>query len=232
MLSIDMDIPIVIIAFNNYTYVKNMVNQLIDKNIKNIHIIDNNSSYPNLLKYYEINKDLFTLHSMNKNYGHRVLFKNENRALYDSLPNYFILTDPDIQINPNIPNNFIEKMIDISEKYKVGKVGLALDISEHEKFRNITFTRFNKKKSIYQWEQQFWTNQLEDKIYLASVDTTFAVHNKKYFVIGNKESIILKGIRMAGDFTSKHLPWYKETIVPNEEIAYYNSKSSCSFWGY
>jgi hypothetical protein len=228
-----MDVPIVIIAYNNYTYVKNMIEQLISKKISKIHIIDNNSTYPKLLEYYQNNQTiLFTLHTMNHNYGHRVLFKNENTELYDSLPNYFILTDPDIQLNPKIPTNFINQMIELSEKYRIGKVGVALDISDHNKFRDITFTRFNKKKTIHQWEQQFWHTKLDENIYLASIDTTFALHNKKYFQIANKESIILKGLRIAGDFTSKHLPWYKDNIVPDDEIVYYNKHSNCSFWGY
>ena len=69
-------------------------------------------------------------------------------------------------------------MIELSEKYRIGKVGVALDISDHNKFRDITFTRFNKKKTIHQWEQQFWHTKLDENIYLASIDTTFALHNK------------------------------------------------------
>ena len=43
-----MDIPIIIIAYNNYTYVKNMIKQLENLKFTNIHIIDNNSSLLNL----------------------------------------------------------------------------------------------------------------------------------------------------------------------------------------
>ncbi len=47
------NIPIIVIAFNNVTYVKNMLKQLENKKIKNedIWIWDNNSTAPALLAF-------------------------------------------------------------------------------------------------------------------------------------------------------------------------------------
>ena len=226
-----MNIPVVIIAFNNYTYIKMMVEQLKKYNFNNIHIIDNNSSYPKLLEYYNNNKDINVIF-MNTNYGHRVLFKSINREFYNKLPNFFILTDPDIQFNDNLPNDFVKVFSNMTEKYKVGKVGFSLSIQDHLEFKNITYTKFKKKKNIFQWESEFWKNQIDNDIYKASIDTTFAVYNKKYFKIVKNEAKFLNGIRIAGIYTAKHLPWYKKTILPKEELEYYNNNSICSFWGY
>jgi hypothetical protein len=35
---------------------------------------------------------------------------------------------------------------------------------------------------------------------------------------------------MAGDFTAKHLPWYKENIVPDDELNYYLSTKKTGMW--
>jgi len=226
-----MDIPVIIIAFNNLTYVKMMINQFKTKNFKNIHIIDNNSSYPKLLEYYLTIKDI-KIHYMPENFGHRVLFRSINKNFYNQLPNFFILTDPDIKFNDDLPNNFLDRLCELTEKYKVGKAGFALCIKDYHKFKNLTFTRFKKTKKIHEWEQVFWNDKLEDEVYKAGIDTTFAVYNKKYFKIVKNEAKFLNAVRVAGNFTAKHLPWYKESIVPDEEINYYNINTQCSFWGY
>ena len=36
-----------------------------------------------------------------------------NSNIYNSLPDKFILTDPDLQFNENLPNNFIEILIEL-----------------------------------------------------------------------------------------------------------------------
>ena len=60
---------------------------------------------------------------------------------------------------------------------------------EHQKFKNLTFTRFKKKKRIYMnGKKFFWKDKLEDDVYKASTDTTFAVYNKKYFKIVKNEA--------------------------------------------
>jgi len=226
-----MNIPVIIIAFNNLTYVKMMVDQSKSKKFNDIHIIDNCSFYPKLLEYYKNIKDV-KVHYMPENFGHRVLFRSVNKKFYDELPKFFILTDPDIKFNDNLPDDFVNKLCELTQKYKVGKAGFALSIEDHHKFKNLTFTRFKKKKTIREWEQVFWNDKLEDNVYKAGIDTTFAVYNKEYFRIVKNESKFLNAVRVSGNFTAKHLPWYKETIVSEEEILFYNNNSKCSFWGY
>ena len=58
--------------------------------------------------------------------------------------------------------------------------------------------------TIYDWEIRFWHNKIDDpvyEIYNSGIDTTFHLINKKF----NGGSI-----RVAGNFTCKHIPWYTE----------------------
>ena len=64
------NITAVIIGFNQYTYIKNMVKQL-EKYTNDIVIIDNNSTHPELIDYYK-NDYKYTLLKMDKNYGYKV----------------------------------------------------------------------------------------------------------------------------------------------------------------
>jgi hypothetical protein len=72
-----------------------------------------------------------------------------NRQIYDLLPDKYIITDPDLKFNPNIPSNFIEILASLSDKYKTSKIGFALDITDHEKF--YPTTEYMTNLSIREW---------------------------------------------------------------------------------
>jgi FkbM family methyltransferase len=93
-------------------------------------------------------------------------------------------------------------MSELSDKYKAGKVGFALDISDYDEMYQYAY--YNGK-TIYEWEIAFWENKIYDpkyELYAGSIDTTFALVNKEF-----TEPHF--NVRVAGDFVAKHLPWYK-----------------------
>ena len=104
---------------------------------------------------------------------------NKNTHIYDSLPDKYILTDADLELNENIPTNFIEILSELSDKYNTSKIGFALDISDFDKmFQN----KYFQNMDIYDWEKKFWQNKINDEkyeLYEASIDTTFCLMNKK-----------------------------------------------------
>jgi hypothetical protein len=219
------EMPFVIICWNNLTFVKNFVNQL-KKYKRKIIILNNNSDYPPLYDYFiEIKKelgDLIEIRSLDKNYGHTVY-----RELSHTLPDVYMLSDPDLELNPKLPDNFAEILYDLSNKHKIYKVGFALDLSDKDKF--LTCKKYTNDKGIYEWEKQFWQKKINDdtyELYHADVDTTFALINNAYYKGNNYE-----GIRIAGNFTAKHLPWYTDYIknnIPPDEVHHWkkNNKSS------
>jgi beta-1,4-mannosyl-glycoprotein beta-1,4-N-acetylglucosaminyltransferase len=192
-------IPIIIICHNNYKYVENTVRQI--KNKENIIIMDNASTCKNTINFL-------------KNSNCKVIYNETNNGPWiESNPklfnNYdkFIITDPDLEFNPNLPENYIEILNDLSEKYQCGKIGFALDISD---FDDMFQGKYSNTTSIYENEKQFWMKKIEHheyELYEASIDTTFCLVNKKY---GNNIQI-----RIAGNFTAKHLPWYKKNKIYN-----------------
>ncbi len=158
---------------------------------------------------------------MDDNYGHEVVTK----CFYDFLPQYFIITDPDLQFNINLPNDFIQQLINISEERKSYKTGFALDISEPNLF-NPKMKLCNR--TIEQWEARFWKILIADPkyiLYMAEIDTTFCLYNKKFF-----DSNKLKAIRVAGNFICKHLPWYIDHKVPEDEMNYYLRTKKVGDW--
>jgi len=197
--NISVKIPIVIIAYNNLFFVRNFISQL--KKYENpIIVFDNHSDYEPLLDYYkDIKAELgsridIRLLSVNEGCGVASVYK-------DSLPSVYIMSDPDLQLNPRMPANFSDILLDLSRKYEAHKVGLALDISEPDKL--LDCKQYEHGHTIREWEDQFWKKPITDayELYDAPVDTTFCLVNRAF----SEE----KQIRIAGDFTAKHLPWYK-----------------------
>lgn len=211
-------IPVYLIVYNSLHFTKKSVEQL-RKYTRNIHIIDNKSDYPPLLQYYD-NEYEFFLDRQQANYGHTVWMNQ----MFWQFPRIFAITDPDLEFNVNLPNNFLEILNQLTHKYKKGKVGFALDISDAELFyqdKNYTLGA-----SIEEWEKRFWIKKIDNseyELYDAGIDTTFCVVNKEFKETGN-------AIRVAGDFTCKHIPWYQgwQKQLGEEEWNYYKMNNISS----
>jgi len=204
-----MNIPIIIVCYNNFKYVKNTLTQIIKINkeyYNNIQILDNNSTCLETIEFLK-NVDVKVIY----NYINISPTINEffNKHVYDNLPETFIITDPDLQLNENIPHDFIQILLNLSYKYKFYKIGFALDISDFDEMYNDNSYFMNK--SIYDLEIEFWKykiNNNEYELYFAPIDTTFCLINKKY-INSNIQC------RIAGNFTAKHLPWYINNKIFN-----------------
>lgn len=205
-----MYLPIVVVSYNNYLYVKNTIRQLLDIDAvfaEHIIIMDNNSSDKNTIDYLNEIENTIRIVRNEANNG-PWLSPQVNIDLYNSLPNKFILTDPDLELNKNLPKDFIQIMSDLSDKYCVEKIGFALYINDYSQMYTGIYVP-GPNLSIFEWESQFWSKKLEEsnyELYDASVDTTFCLVNKSYI---NNE----KKLRIAGDFTARHLPWYIENNI-------------------
>ena len=157
---------------------------------------------------------------MEANYGHLVWMNQ----MYWQFPRVFAMSDPDLQYNENLPHNFLDIMKDLSNEYKRGKVGFALDLSDSELF--FKETNYTEGISIDEWEKRFWLRKMDHpkyELYDAGIDTTFCVVNKAFPETHN-------AIRMGGDFTCKHIPWYEgwHNKLDKEEWEFYKNKNISS----
>lgn len=213
-------IPVFIIAFNNFTYVRDTVNQLL-KYTSDIYIVDNCSSFIPLLEYYDEIKENIKIVRMDKNYGSEVC---NNPIIQALIPGeFYCITDPDLKFNKNLPIDFIDKLAHISKKYNSLKVGFALDIQTDIDDTIID----NFGRSIKECESRYWDHNVKDdeyaELYWAEIDTTFCLNNK---------SGLYQHIRVGGDFTAIHRPWltYWKDEIPTDELDFYKKTSICSTW--
>lgn len=220
-------VPLIIPTFNNPTFTKNFVEQSINVGFKNIQIYDNNSNYPEMLKLLQKLDSTCEVIRLQKNYGPHYILRTPD--VYQSLPDLFCLSDPDVEYSKSLPENFLEILLEVSEKYQVGKVGFAMEVPKQEEFLNPFMNLDDKLWKMEDWENQFWNNKIGNiqgnDIYNATLDTHFALYNKKYFDPQDR----YKAIRVAGKLTSKHLGLYKNTIVPKEEEDFYRNSAKYSY---
>jgi FkbM family methyltransferase len=211
------NMPVVIIGYNLLTYIKQMVSQL-EKYTFDIIIVDNNSSFEPLLDYYS-NDFKYTLLRQNINHGHTVVYQDFVQNLVGDV---YLITDPDLKFNSNLPDNFIDVLLEISNYFKAERVGFALLIDSDQ----IRTDLFSLGYSVKKWEIQFWQKKLHYPInpslelYDAYVDTTFCLINKK-FIPGSHIGVY--SIRVAGDYSCLHLPWFKDfrdSLIPGEYESY------------
>lgn len=215
------NIPIVILCYNQLTFLKNMIRQ-VEKYTRDIIVIDNCSTYEPLLDYYE--KEFgYTLLRQKENFGHLIYRAPFVRKLTGEV---YLLTDPDMELNPNLPDNFVEKLFAISVHFQAIRVGFALRI-DAEDLREGTFYQGH---SIQEWEKRFWVYRLkfpddpEMELYAGLIDTTFCLVNKRF---GNNH------IRVAGNYTAIHIPWHKhfeKKLLPGEYDSYLVNNKSTTYW--
>ncbi|MBP3545128.1 MAG: glycosyltransferase family 2 protein [Alphaproteobacteria bacterium] len=210
------NVPVFVISFNRLSYVKQMVEFLEKYGFKNIHIVDNQSSYEPLLEY--LRHSSHHVHFMDKNYGHRVVWES---GFFDNIISKepYIVTDPDIQPNENLPHDFYHILYQtlISHPY-ITKVGFALDI--------FNLPDNEQSMQVKKWESKFWEDKLSDDSdkYWADIDTTFGLYRP-----GKNLWRFYDAIRIGGNFTARHLPWHEQEESAEKKF-YADTASASASW--
>ena len=224
-----MTVPLYIPTFNNPTYTRNFLNQVDGLNFSQIIILDNKSTYQPMIDLLAQIDSKYEVIRLEENYGPHYILRNPE--YYKTLPDIFSLSDPDVEFPKNISGNFQEEMIKIGIKYRFGKVGFAIEVPSENEFLELVVNLDGKLRNMHEWEQQFWQNEIDkttsgDPIFQTTLDTQFAIYNKEFF---NPEERY-KALRIGGKYTSKHLGFYKESIVPKEESDFYRSVSKFAYY--
>jgi hypothetical protein len=197
------DIPIILNNYNRLSTTKKLADDLYNLGYTNIHILDNQSTYPPLLEYYKVCPYKVVL--LDANMEHLAVYNSGYINNFLHLP-WIVYSDPDLEVFTHIPENFIQILIDKAEKYAHNKAGLALSLDglPDNEYAN----------HYHNWEQRYWQKELEKDVYEAHVDTTFCI-------IKPGECFDYRAIRVAGNLTAKHVPWFVDFNNLDEEETYY-----------
>ena len=201
-------IPIYIICFNNGFMVKNTVKNCLQKFKNPIKILDNasNSEHTKLILKELESLDNVQIQYLKENRGPYII--REQPEFQDVRNNFFIITDPDLELD-YLPEDTIKYMYELSTKHNIRRVGPALRIDERDDLLDIKFN----EKSIYDNEIIYWQKRFKENIYQdlyeAGIDTTFNLENPQGNFLYPYTNC---GVRMAGKYAVRHLPWHKSYI--------------------
>ena len=208
-------IPLIIINFNQLSYLRNLINQFKFYYPNNpVHIVDNGSTYAPLLEFYEKNPSI------------KVARFTENKCV-DNLRgfldvqsfSYYAISDPDISIHPATPPNFLEifKELIISGFHHAGFDLITEDIPS-----------WNKRGGWIQGDEKALHNKMVSITYdgqtytgfRAPIDTTFCLYSSENggWQAPMKPEHWDNSVRM---FKAFHLPWYLHPEYVNEEMRNY-----------
>ena len=184
---------------------------------KRILVIDNASTYPPLLRYYEACQH-FEVRFAGRNLGPDAPWT----LCLEQLRTRFIVSDPDVVPAPGCPRDLVKKLHLAADCYRASKVGPALRID------NLPDC-YARKQEVLDWEKQFWCPPADGpadgrlvlqapsfRAFHAPIDTTFAL-----YAAGAGRWPAQPHIRLGAPYVIEHLPWYEDSAVPSEEREFY-----------
>ena len=206
--------PVMVICRDRVEPLRRLLTWLELEGMTNIHLLDNASTYPPLLELFAE-----TQHSvvrLGRNVGHTSPWLPELAHLRSGP---FVVTDCDVVPDPDA-HGAIEHFVDLLNRYRsVVKVGFGLhidDLPDH----------YERRREVIDWESQFWRRPLVEGVYMATLDTTFALHRPRSpYVLG-------PALRTGGRFMARHEPWYQDSSDITEDLAYFQARAgSSTTWG-
>jgi len=212
-------IPIFINNYNRLSTLKQLTDALQKRGYLNIHILDNCSTYPPLLEYY--NSCPYEVHRLKKNYGSKSFWKSGLWTKY--MVSNFAYTDSDVVPVEDCPDDFLEHFYKLLKKYpKVHKVGFSLKIDDLP-------DSFENKDKVVEWERRYYESKVEEDVYIAPIDTTFALY-RPFSKAGKRDGSTLI-FRTGFPYQARHLPWYIDSKnLDTEEEYYINSLATRTHW--
>lgn len=224
------EIPIFIPTFNQTSLLEMTISQLNGYDGK-IIIYDNNSTFQPMIDLLNDLGSEYEVVLSGKNSGPRIF--TEDMQILGLMPDYFIVTDPDLINNKNLPRNYVQEMKKIIDSKSLAKVGFAIEIyDEQERSNFLDEEAIVGVEEIY-WKQQIGATSTSDRIFNAAIDTTFSLNKRDACVYHrkfNKPTFMYPSARIADSYTCRHIGWWKKELMPqsNEEKEFYYKNQTWS----
>lgn len=200
------------------------------RGMRNIVILDNKSDYRPLLEWYDTEecRSLCRVVRLPTNMGHTALYKSGFLLDHVAPGENYVLTDPDLDLD-ELPNDFMDILESVQEasckQRGCNKVGFALVLHD--------LPDYPIARRAAQHEAEFWERptslHLPDSLsgypcYDAPIDTTF--------FLGKSRKHGMDAVRVAGQLTVRHLPWYVEADneIPDDVKNYFKTIVTNTHW--
>jgi hypothetical protein len=205
--------PIFIVNYNQLAGLRKLLNWLIDAGYRQIHVLDNCSTYRPLLRFYEeldqIYKGAIAVTTLEKNYGCRGLLI-ENVLDRFRLTGPYLYSDGDVVPDECCPPNVVEHLVSLLDANpEICKAGLGLRVDDLPK-------AYKFREQAILWESQHWRRPVSRGLFKAPIDTTFAVYRP------GTPFALEPALRTGWPYLARHEPWYADSDQPSDEERFYD----------
>ncbi|MGH7156941.1 MAG: glycosyltransferase family 2 protein [Candidatus Saccharimonadales bacterium] len=199
-----------IILRDRYDPLRQLLKWLNSQKLTKIVFIDNDSELPPLMDF--LNRTGSQVLELRRNMTQTAPWSAG--VIKVLLPDdFYVISDPDI-IPATHGSDALKRLYDVHAKYPHHiKVGFGLkidDLPDH----------YPLKTQVIEWESQFWKHPLEDGIYEAGVDTTFALYKPHTY-----RYLLHPSIRTGEPYVARHLPWYSDNRKLSDEEIFYRLRA-------
>ena len=240
------DIPVVIVSRDRLSCLKQLIDSLLERDCgKNIYILDSDSEYIPLLKYYDEIEKKYKINIIKFKENIGPFYFLDNLSLFGHIHkcNNFFYTDCDCVPITETPKSFLDDINEMMMLYNLYNLGMFLKIDD---VRPILYKNLKKQKTLQECEQSSCRTdsiiatdlKYNCKIYTAITDTTFKCINYrkcKMFKKGRHYvTFKLANGRVGYPYEVRHLPWYYDLDNLPEDEKFYISRVDrkiSSFYG-
>ena len=208
-------VPVVINNFNRLESLRRLIEWLqgLEGNVS-IIILDNASSYPPLLEYYDALASQDGVQVIRLGYNSGLEGLADIQKELDQFDRY-IVTDPDLVPYDSTPSDILSQMSAVLDRIPdIQAIGVSLEIDDIP-------AHYPLREKVLAWESRYWpptAKHIEAHIFEAWVDTTFAMYRR-----GADIMRITPSARMDRPYTLKHVDWYLDPEALNDEQMHYQS---------
>jgi hypothetical protein len=205
-----MTVPIYINNRDRLTTTRDLVQWLLKVGEEDITIVDNASTYPPLLDYYQSLPSSIRVIKI-ENCGPTAVW---DKGIFMERQHPYIVTDSDIVPAEYCPSDLVPKLLQFMNefgKYGYKKIGPGIRID------NLP-DEWPGKQKVLSWEKQFWEKRVLGCGFDAPIDTTFAIYPDGWSGPGDK------ALRLDHPYLVEHKPWYKWPL--DEEEEYYRAHAA------
>jgi hypothetical protein len=209
------EVPVFINCRDRLTPLVELVGYLERAGCERVFLLDNDSTYPPLLEYYE--QTPHTVIRLGENRPHKAFWES---GLLDELgiDGRYVFSDPDTVPIGECPLDAIDyfgEVLDRYPAYKKAGFGLRIDdVPDH----------YGLKAEVIAWESRFWRRLVAPRLYEAPIDTTFALYR-------GAEHARTEALRTGFPYLVRHTTWYLDSgNLPEEELYYIERATGVTSW--
>jgi SAM-dependent methyltransferase len=205
-------VPFFILSFNQVSYLTKLVAWLLAAEYPNLCIVDNNSTYEPLHRFYNDLNSHSTVKVVRRttNTGPLALWE-ENLLDRFGVTGPFVYTDSDVVPDDRCPADIVAHLAAILRSFShIFKAGPGLRID------NLP-TTYKFHREVFAWERRFWREPVARGLFLADIDTTFALYRPE------SHFDMRPAIRTGWPYLARHESWYADSSNPSEEQTQYTA---------